>query len=147
MKVVLQKVLSASVAVDQKTVGEISYGYMLLVAIAKTDTAEKIDWLVHKIYELRLFGDDNSFMQHNITQVSGSILIIPQFTLYGEIVSGTRPDFALAAQPKIAIEQYQYFVQACTTQSKEVAIATGKFGANMNISVELDGPVTLLLER
>lgn len=145
MRVLLQKVTQAKVTVDETTVGEIAHGYCLFVGITHTDTKEQADWLVAKIFALRLFGGEESFMEKNIEDVHGSLLIISQFTLYGDVAKGTRPSFTLAARPEPANELFEYFVESC--RKKGMPVATGVFGAYMHVSLTNDGPVTLLLER
>lgn len=145
MRVLLQKVTEAAVTVDDMTVGEIAHGYCLFVGITHDDTREQADWLVEKISKLRLFGGEESFMEKSLTDVRGSLLIISQFTLYGEVSKGTRPSFTAAARPAPAKELFDYFVARC--RDVELPVATGIFGASMQVSLTNDGPVTLFLER
>lgn len=145
MRVLLQKVTNARVNVEGITVGEISHGYCLLVGITHDDTREQADWLISKIISLRLFGGAESFMEKNIQEVQGSLLIVSQFTLYGEVSKGTRPSFTAAARPEPAKELFDYLVGACRLQG--VPVATGVFGAHMEVALTNDGPITLLLEK
>lgn len=145
MRVLLQKVTKASVTVDNETVGEISHGYCLFVGMNHDDTKEQADWLVSKIAKLRLFGGDNSFMEKNVEEVDGALLIISQFTLYGDCAKGTRPSFTAAARPEPAKALFDYFVAQC--RDTRLPVATGVFGAAMQVSLTNDGPVTLLLEK
>lgn len=145
MRVLLQKVTKATVTIDSVTVGDITHGYVLFVGITEGDTKEQADWLVGKVAKLRLFGGETSFMEQSIEEVSGSLLVISQFTLYGEVAKGTRPSFTKAARPEEAEPLYEYFVQAC--KDTGLPVATGTFAAHMQVSLTNDGPVTLLLER
>jgi D-tyrosyl-tRNA(Tyr) deacylase len=145
MRVLLQKVTEARVKVEHETVGEIAHGYCLFVGITHDDTREQADWLANKIVNLRLFGGAESFMERSIQDVHGSLLIISQFTLYGEVAKGTRPSFTAAARPEPAKELFEYFVEVCRLQG--LPVATGVFGAHMGVALTNDGPVTVLLEK
>ena len=147
MKIVLQKVKHASVTVDQKVVGEIPNGFLILLGVAEGDTSLQADHLVDKILKLRLFereGSD-SFMEQNIVDVGGQILVVSQFTLYGDCKKGTRPSFTSAAKPDEAREMYEYFVNKL--REKNITVQTGEFAAHMDVALVNDGPVTLILER
>jgi D-tyrosyl-tRNA(Tyr) deacylase len=145
MRVLLQKVTEAKVTVDNETVGEIAHGYCLFVGITHDDTREQADWLAGKISTLRLFGGEESFMEQSVQDIGGSLLIISQFTLYGEVAKGTRPSFTAAARPEPAKELFDYFVAQCRSVGLPVEI--GVFGAHMHVALTNDGPVTLLLEK
>jgi D-tyrosyl-tRNA(Tyr) deacylase len=145
MRVLLQKVTEATVTVEKKTVGNITHGYCLFVGITHEDTKEQADWLASKIAKLRLYGGEESFMEKNIVESGGQLLIVSQFTLYGEVAKGTRPSFTAAARPEPAKELFDYFVAQCESQG--LPVSTGVFGAHMKVSLVNDGPVTLLLER
>ena len=145
MRILLQRVREASVQVDSKTVGSISHGYVLFVGITHSDTPVIAEWLVEKIVTLRLFGDEKSFLQKNIQEVTGELLIVSQFTLYGETKKGTRPSFTQAAKPEQAKELYEYLIEAF--HKKGMSVSSGIFGADMNVALVNDGPVTLMLEK
>lgn len=145
MRVLLQKVTEAQVTVEAHTVGSITHGYVLFVGVTHDDTSEQADWLARKIAGLRLFGGEESFMEQDIQAVGGQLLIVSQFTLYGEIKKGTRPSFTAAARPEPAKALFDYFVEQC--ESLGLPVATGVFGAHMKVSLTNDGPITLLLER
>ena len=146
MRVVLQKVSDASVSIEQETVGSISHGFLILLGITATDTEADADWLVEKLLKLRLFSDDvsESFMEKNIVDVGGALLVVSQFTLYGDCRKGTRPSFTSAARPEQAIPLYEYFVGQCRERGLEVE--TGKFGEHMDVTLTNDGPITLVID-
>lgn len=144
MKVVLQRVNNASVKVDQKVIGEIGKGYLALLGIADTDTEEIADKMVNKIKNLRLFDDENGKTNLSISDVNGSLLVVSQFTLYADCRKGNRPSFTMAAKPDYAENLYEYFLEKC----KEVfgKVQHGSFGADMKVSLENDGPFTVIVE-
>ena len=146
MRVVLQRVENSEVIVKNKTVGKISHGFLLLLGITQTDTEKQADWLVEKILKLRLFADEDSksFMDKNIKEVNGEILVVSQFTLYGECKKGTRPSFTKAARPEQAEPLYEYFVKKI--KEYDVKTETGEFGAGMEVLLTNDGPITLVIE-
>lgn len=147
MRVVVQRVTCSQVTVDGEIVGKISRGLNLLVGIASTDTQAEIDWLARKCLELRLFDSDEgtSRWQKTVVEIGGEILVISQFTLYGDCRKGRRPSFDASATPELAEDLYNYFVSKL--QASGVKVETGRFGAKMQVSIENDGPVTLILER
>lgn len=147
MRVVIQKVTCSQVTVDGETVGKIGRGLNLLVGFASTDTAAEIDWMARKCLELRLFdsGEETSRWQKSVQEIGGEILVISQFTLYGDCRKGRRPSFDASAVPKLAEDLYHDFVSKL--QRSGLKVETGRFGAKMQVSIENDGPVTLLLER
>ena len=146
MKLVIQRVANAKVDVEGKTVGQIKKGFLVLLGIKEGDTKEQADFLVRKLINLRVFEDDNGKMNLSLGQVNGELLIISQFTLYGECIkSGNRPSFSDAAKPDTAIPLYEYFIEECKKQVKNVQ--TGIFGADMKVSLLNDGPVTILIEK
>ena len=146
MRVVIQRVISSSVSVDGEIIGKIGKGLNLLVAIAPEDTETELDWMVRKCLELRLFSDkEGKSWQKSIIDIQGGILVISQFTLYGDCRKGRRPSFSNSASPEIARELYDRFVEKL--KQSDLRIETGQFGAMMQVSIENDGPVTLLLER
>ena len=145
MRLVVQRVKNASVEVDKKTVGKIDRGYLVLLGVTHTDTKEIADYLVKKLCNLRIFEDENGKMNLNIKQVDGSMLIVSQFTLYGDCTDGNRPSFTNAAKPDFANELYEYFCDKCSENN--IHIEKGIFGADMKVSLLNDGPVTIILEK
>ncbi|KJH70798.1 D-aminoacyl-tRNA deacylase [Aliterella atlantica] len=147
MRVVIQRVTCSQVTVDGETIGKIGKGLNLLVGIASTDTAAEIDWLARKCLELRLFDSEagTSRWQKSVVEIGGEILVISQFTLYGDCRKGRRPSFDASAAPELAENLYDYFVSKL--QASGLKVVTGRFGAKMQVSIENDGPVTLILER
>ena len=143
MKIVVQRVSEASVKVEGKTVGEIKKGLLLLVGIDEEDTHEDADWLVKKILDLRIFGDDEGKMNLSVKDVFGEILCISQFTLLADYKKGNRPSFIKAAKPDIAIPIFDYFVSLMKTSG--LYIQQGVFGADMKAGLLNDGPVTMVL--
>ncbi|MBM7633915.1 D-aminoacyl-tRNA deacylase [Geomicrobium sediminis] len=144
MRVLLQRSKKAQVVVAEETVGQIDYGYVLLVGVTHEDTAKDIEWLAEKIVHLRLFEDDEGKMNHSLLDVGGSVLSVSQFTLYGDAKKGRRPSFINAAKPDFANDLYEQFNEAI--RSRGVNVETGVFGAMMDVSLTNDGPVTLMLE-
>lgn len=144
MRVVVQRSLEATCTVDGNIIGKIPRGIVLLAGFTKGDTKEKIDWMVHKVLNLRIFEDENGVMNRSILEVGGEILSISQFTLYGDTKKGNRPSYIEALEGKEAENLYQIWNQEL---AKSIPVATGKFGADMKINLTNDGPVTILLER
>ncbi len=145
MRLVVQRVTEASVKVDNKIVGQINQGFLVLLGIKNTDTKKEADYLVRKLINLRIFSDENDKMNLALKDVSGELLIISQFTLYGDCKkSGNRPSFTDSAKPDIAIPLYEYFVAECKKQIP--VVRTGIFGANMKVSLLNDGPVTIIID-
>jgi len=147
MRVVLQRVSRAAVRVDGKTVGEIGRGFLVLVGFAPTDTEPSIEWMADKILGLRLFGDAEGKMNRDLAEVGGGVLVVSQFTLYGDAKKGRRPSFIDAAPPEIAIPLYERFVALLREKAGGIRVATGEFGAMMDVELVNDGPVTLQLEK
>ena len=145
MRLLVQRVLNSNVKVDGKITGEINKGYMVLLGVTHDDDTEKADYLVKKLINLRVFEDENGKMNLNINQIGGELLIISQFTLYGNTKDGNRPSFTEAAKPEKAEELYNYFVEQCKKEG--IKTETGIFGADMKVSLINDGPVTVMLER
>lgn len=145
MKLLVQRVISAKVDVDSKTVGKINKGFLVLFGVTHTDTKEIADYLVKKLCNLRVFKDENSKMNLSIKDVDGELLIVSQFTLYADCQHGNRPSFVNSAKPDMANELYEYFVERCRKEVKNVE--TGIFGADMKVSLLNDGPVTIMLEK
>jgi len=144
MRAVLQRVSRAKVSVAGETIGEIGRGLLVLLGVAPTDTDEKARWLSEKIVGLRIFGDDEGKMNRDVVEIGGGILVVSQFTLYGDARKGRRPSFIAAAPPAIAIPLYEHFVNGI--RALGVPTATGRFGADMQVELVNDGPVTLILE-
>ena len=145
MKLVIQRVKNASVSVDEKIVGKINQGFLVLLGIHNSDTKKDVDYLVKKLINLRIFTDDNDKMNLSLQAVNGELLIISQFTLYGDCKkSGNRPSFSEAAKPDIAIPLYEYFVNECKKQLP--VVQTGIFGADMKVNLLNDGPVTIIMD-
>jgi D-tyrosyl-tRNA(Tyr) deacylase len=145
MRVVLQRVTEASVTIDGREVGRIDKGYCLLVGFTDGDTSEDVDWMAAKVAGLRLFGDEHGKMNLALAEVGGAVLVVSQFTLYGDVRKGRRPSFISAARPETAIPLYQEFLGAL--RGLGLTVASGEFGAMMAVVIHNDGPVTLLLER
>jgi D-aminoacyl-tRNA deacylase len=145
MRVVLQRVSRASVTIEGKTAGAIERGFCLLVGFTHGDTEATVDWMAEKVAGLRLFSDSEGKMNLGLDEVGGAVLVVSQFTLYGDAAKGRRPSFVDAARPEQAIPLYERFVAALRGRGLEVA--TGEFGANMQVEIHNDGPVTLILER
>lgn len=145
MRTVVQRVKSASVKIDGNTIGSIENGLLIFVGIKTDDTKEKAEWMADKIKKLRIFEDENGKMNLSAQDLGLSYLVVSQFTLYGDCKKGTRPSFIEAATPDVAIPLYEYFVELMKNGMHNVQ--TGKFGADMAMSIENDGPVTMIIER
>lgn len=145
MRVVIQRVTASQVAIDGNIVGAIGQGLNLLVGIAETDTEAELDWMARKCLELRLFADENGKFDRSVLDVGGELLVVSQFTLYGDARKGRRPSFDRAAAPTKAEALYEAFV--AKLRASNLRVETGKFGAMMQVSIENDGPVTIILER
>ena len=145
MRLVVQRVKYASVKVDDNIVGKIDDGFMVLVGITDTDTKETCDYLAEKLVNLRIFDDENDHMNNNLESVNGSLLLISQFTLYGDTTKGNRPSFVKAAKPEISKPLYDYFCNKC--ESLNVHVERGVFGADMKVELLNDGPVTIIMEK
>ena len=144
MRIVLQRVTSASVKVDDEVVGSIGTGFLLLFGVGHEDTEEDCRRLADKISGLRIFSDENDKINLDLEAVGGSLLVVPQFTLYADCRKGNRPNFIQAAKPEKANELYEYFVGYLRSKGKHVE--TGSFGANMKVELLNDGPFTVILE-
>ena len=144
MRVVLQRVLNASVNVDNEIIGKIGKGYVLFLGVGKDDTEEKAVKLADKVKKLRLFPDENDKINLSIDDIKGEVLVISQFTLYADARKGTRPSFTDAGSPDMAEQMYNYFVKLC--EERFTKTAHGSFGADMKVSLVNDGPFTLYLE-
>lgn len=144
MRAVVQRVSESSVSIDGEQVGKIGDGLMILLGVAKEDTAVDADYLAEKIVNLRIFSDDQGKMNRSLLETGGEMLVVSQFTLLGDCRKGRRPSFIHAADPEKGNDLYVYFVSQ--VQKKGVAVETGRFGAMMSVSLVNDGPVTLILE-
>ena len=145
MRAVIQRVSEASVAVDQKIEGEIAEGLLIFLGIVPEDTSEDLEWLSKKIVNLRIFDDNRGVMNLSLKEQNGAALVVSQFTLHAQTKKGNRPSYIKAARPDIAIPLYQQFIiQLENDLGKE--IQTGIFGANMQVSLLNDGPVTLIID-
>lgn len=144
MRAVIQRVKEASVVIDNEIVGAIQQGFMVLLGIHEDDTLEDVAYLTRKIEKLRVFEDTEGKMNLDIAAVNGQILSISQFTLYADTKKGNRPSFVKAARPEVAIPLYEAFNQSLEMQG--LGVATGQFGANMQIALINDGPVTIIID-
>lgn len=144
MRAVVQKCLEASCVIDGKVTGKINHGIVVLVGFTQGDTREKIDYIVKKILNLRIFNDENGIMNKSIDKERDAILSISQFTLYGDATNGNRPSYVRALNGSEAIKLYNYFNEGL---AKQIHVETGIFGAHMKISLVNDGPTTILLEK
>jgi D-aminoacyl-tRNA deacylase len=144
MRLVIQRVREARVDVDGRCCGSIQAGLLVLVAVAKSDTAADADYLLEKLLELRIFPDQDGKMNLNVVEVGGGLLVVSNFTLYGDCSKGRRPSFDLAAGPEQARSLYDYFVEKL--RASTVPVETGVFQAAMEVHLVNDGPVTLLCE-
>ena len=145
MKLVVQRVKYASVKVDEKIVGKIDNGFMVLVGITDTDSKDTCDQLADKLIKLRVFDDENGVMNKDIKSVNGKLLLISQFTLYADLTRGNRPSYFKAAKPEISKPLYDYFCDKC--ESLGINVERGIFGADMKVELLNDGPVTIIMEK
>jgi len=144
MRAVVQRVSRASVVIDNETVGSINAGLLVLLGVTHTDTPEQAAWLAEKIAGLRIFNDAEGKMNRDLTDIGGAMLIVSQFTLYGDCRKGKRPSFIDAAPPSVAIPLYEAFINGM--KALGVPVATGRFGADMKVDFINDGPVTLIVD-
>ena len=144
MKVVLQRVSEASVKVDNKIVGKIGNGLMLLIGVDENDDHVDADWLVKKVIDVRVFSDEAGKMNHSVKDIKGEILCISQFTLISDYKKGNRPSYIKAAKPDKAIPLFEYFKEEL--KKSDLKIESGIFGADMKVSLVNDGPVTLVFD-
>lgn len=146
MRVVLQRVSRASVRIGDRIAGRIERGFLLLVGFHASDGDDAVRWMAEKVLSLRLFPDDEGRMNVGLKEIGGGVLVVSQFTLYGDARKGRRPSFIDAAPPEIAIPLYESFVAALRAAAPG-PVETGEFGAMMEVELVNDGPVTLILER
>jgi D-tyrosyl-tRNA(Tyr) deacylase len=144
MKVVLQRVAHASVTVDEKVIGKIQRGFLLLVGVTHDDAMEDMEYLVRKIVQMRIFEDEEGKLNRSIQDIGGEILSVSQFTLYAETKKGNRPSFSKAAPGDVAIEMFEQFNGLL--RKTGIPVETGQFGADMKVELLNDGPVTILLD-
>lgn len=144
MRAVVQRVAKAAVSIDGDVVGEIDKGLVVFLGITHDDCADDIGYLVDKIINLRIFEDDGGKMNLSLNDVGGALLVVSQFTLYGDCRKGRRPGFDQAARPDAAENMYNKFIDECVRRG--IQVETGKFQANMRVEVDNDGPVTILLD-
>ena len=145
MRVVIQRVSRAKVCVDGAILGAIDAGFCVLVGIEHDDAKEDADWLAAKIAKLRVFKDADGKMNADLAEIGGRLLVVSQFTLHAKTKKGTRPSFIRAARPEHAVPLYEYFVKACERETGQ-PVATGAFGAAMDVDLVNDGPVTIWID-
>ncbi len=145
MRAVIQRVLQASVTINEKENGKIGNGILILLGIEDTDNTGDIEWLSGKISRLRIFNDENGVMNKSVMDVSGEVLLISQFTLHASTKKGNRPSYFKASKPEIAIPLYESFIQQIENDIGN-KVKTGKFGAYMKVSLTNDGPVTIIID-
>ncbi len=145
MKVVIQRVSSASVTIETEIVANIQAGLLVLVGIEDEDSLEDINWLSQKIINLRIFGDENQVMNLSVKDIQGDVIIVSQFTLHASTKKGNRPSYIKASKPEIAVPLYEKFVEQMELELGK-KIQTGKFGADMKVALVNDGPVTLIID-
>jgi D-tyrosyl-tRNA(Tyr) deacylase len=145
LKVVIQRVSSASVTIETEIVANIQGGLLVLVGIEDEDSLEDINWLSQKIINLRIFGDENEVMNLSVKDIQGDIIIVSQFTLHASTKKGNRPSYIKASKPEIAVPLYEKFVEQMELELGK-KIQTGKFGADMKVAMVNDGPVTLIID-
>ena len=145
MKAVIQRVSSASVTIDNKTVANIQNGLLVLIGIEDADTHEDIVWLTSKIANLRIFGDENEVMNLSLKETNGDVIVVSQFTLHASTKKGNRPSYLKAAKPDVAIPLYEKFIEQMELEIGK-KVPTGKFGADMKVALLNDGPVTIIID-
>ena len=145
MRVVIQRVITASVSIDNICKSKIDRGLLILLGIEENDTDEDISWLTGKITRLRIFNDNEGIMNLSITDIGGEVMVVSQFTLHASTKKGNRPSYIRAARPETAIPQYEKFILQLSSELQK-QVATGEFGADMQISLVNDGPVTIIID-
>jgi len=145
MKAVIQRVLEASVTIEEKIVSEINSGLLILVGIEAEDTQQDIEWLAKKIVNLRIFNDENDVMNNSLLDVQGDLIVVSQFTLQASTKKGNRPSYIKAAKPEISIPLYENFVKELEILVGK-KVGTGEFGADMKVALINDGPVTIVID-
>lgn len=144
MRAVIQRVTSSKVSVDNKVIGSINKGFNILVGFSTEDTVQDLNYIKDKVLNLRVFEDNNKKMNLSVLDVEGEILVISQFTLYGDCRKGRRPNFMNAMSPDKAIDLYNEFIKIM--KDSKIKIETGEFGADMKVDIQNDGPVTILID-
>ena len=144
MRAVVQRVSSSRVTVDNVVTGEINQGLLVLLGVTHEDTSKDVDYMIDKVLNLRIFEDENGKMNLSLKDINGELLIVSQFTLYGDWRKGRRPGFSDAARPEVAIPLYEEFIEKARKQ--DIKVGTGKFGADMMVDIANNGPVTILLD-
>lgn len=144
MRAVVQRVVSSKVSVGDETVGSINKGLLVLLGVTHDDTSKDVDYMVDKIVNLRIFEDENDKMNLSVRDIEGDLLVVSQFTLYGDCRKGRRPGFSDAAKPELANKLYEEFVEVA--KQHELRVQTGRFQANMLVDIANDGPVTMLID-
>lgn len=144
MRAVVQRVSSSKVTVGDRITGQINKGLLVLLGVTHEDTSKDVDYMIDKILNLRIFEDENEKMNLSLKDVGGELLVVSQFTLYGDCRKGKRPSFTNAARPDVATKLYEEFVQKA--KNNDIVVGTGEFGAHMMVDLTNDGPVTILLE-
>lgn len=145
MIVVIQRVATASVTIDERLKSSIDKGLLILVGIEDADTQDDIQWLASKVVNLRIFNDDQDVMNLSVKDVGGDILVVSQFTLHASTKKGNRPSYIKASKPEIAIPMYKKFIESCEEHLGKV-VQTGEFGADMKVGLLNDGPVTIIID-
>ena len=145
MRAVVQRVSRASVTIQGRVTGSVGRGFLVLLGVGKTDGAAQVEWMADKIAGLRVFADDEGKMNRDLVAVGGAVLVVSQFTLYGDVSKGRRPSFIDAAPPETAVPLYEAFVAAL--RGRGLPVETGEFGAMMDVELVNDGPVTLVIDR
>lgn len=146
MRTIIQRVSNAKVRVDEQEIGAIHQGLLLLVGIHQKDTEEQLHWMCEKILKVRIFADEEGKMNKSVMDINGEILVVPQFTLYGDVKKGTRPSYIEAARPEKAEPMYEAMIHYLKNNS-QLVVKKGKFGASMDVELVNKGPVTLILEK
>ncbi len=144
MRAVVQRVSSSKVTVEDNITGQINKGLLVLLGVTHEDTSSDVDYMIDKILNLRIFEDENGKMNLSLKDVGGELLVVSQFTLYGDCRKGKRPSFTNAARPEVATPLYEEFVQK--SKDQDIVVQTGQFGAHMMVDLINDGPVTMLLD-
>ena len=144
MRAVVQRVSSSKVTVDDRVTGEIKEGLLVLLGVTHEDTSKDVDYMIDKVLNLRIFEDENEKMNLSLKDIGGELLVVSQFTLYGDCRKGRRPGFSDAARPEVAIPLYEEFIEKARNQ--DIKVGTGEFGAHMMVNIVNNGPTTILLD-
>ena len=144
MRAVVQRVSSSRVTVDDRVTGEINEGLLVLLGVTHEDTSKDVDYMIDKVLNLRIFEDENEKMNLSLKDIGGELLVVSQFTLYGDCRKGRRPGFSDAARPEVAIPLYEEFIEKARNQN--IKVGTGEFGAHMMVNIFNNGPTTILLD-